>query len=94
LPREIEIWFTQREERFYVIAEYETSQWVQNLRAHPQAEVRIGTKKFIARSRVISSRTDPELHRAIAKLSRDKYGWGEGLIVELTSDCGNWVTSA
>ena len=39
-PREIEIWFTQRDGRFYVIAEYETSHWVQNLRANPQARWR------------------------------------------------------
>src|SRR2546422_4986838 len=31
LPREIEIWFTQRDGRFYLIAEYSTSHWVQNL---------------------------------------------------------------
>jgi deazaflavin-dependent oxidoreductase (nitroreductase family) len=48
LPREIEIWFTHREGRFYLIAEYPTSKWVQNLRADPKAQVRITGEKFAA----------------------------------------------
>jgi len=83
LPREIEIWFTQRAGRFYVIAEYPTSHWLQNLRAHPKAQVRLAGKSFAARARIVSPETEPELHRAVQALSRQKYGWGEGLIVEL-----------
>ena len=84
LPREIEIWFTHREERFYLIAEYPTSNWLQNLQAHPNAQLRVGKKKFVARARVVSPETEPELHRAIAGLSSEKYGWGDGTVVELT----------
>jgi deazaflavin-dependent oxidoreductase (nitroreductase family) len=80
LPREIEIWFTHRDGSFYVIAEYPTSNWVQNLRADPKAEVRVGKQRFTVQARVVS---DPELHHAIAELSTKKYGWGEGTIVEL-----------
>ena len=32
---EIEIWFTQREDRFYIIAEYATAHWLQNLQVTP-----------------------------------------------------------
>jgi hypothetical protein len=33
-PREIEIWFTQRGGRYYLVAEHrERAQWVKNLRA-------------------------------------------------------------
>jgi deazaflavin-dependent oxidoreductase (nitroreductase family) len=81
LPREIEIWFTYREGRFYLIAEHPTSNWLRNLRAHPEAQVRVGEKNFTARARLISP--ESELHRAIADLSRAKYGWGEGTVVEL-----------
>lgn len=84
LPREIEIWFTHRDGRFYVIAEYSTSHWVQNLRAHPEAQVRVAGENFTIRARIISPETESELHRAIAELSRKKYGWGDGTIVELT----------
>jgi deazaflavin-dependent oxidoreductase (nitroreductase family) len=84
VPREIEIWFTHREGRFYIIAEYATSNWVQNLVAHPEVQVRVAENSFKARARVIPSETD--LNRAVQQLSRDKYGWGDGLIVELTPE--------
>jgi deazaflavin-dependent oxidoreductase (nitroreductase family) len=83
LPREIEIWFTCRDGRFYLIAEYSTSNWLQNLRGHPDAQVRVGEKKFAARARLVSPETEPELHRAIADFFRAKYGWGDGTVVEL-----------
>jgi deazaflavin-dependent oxidoreductase (nitroreductase family) len=82
-PREIEIWFTHRDGCFYVIAEYPTSNWVQNLRTDPQAQVRVAGKGFTAEARFV---TDPELHRAVAGLSREKYGRGDGTIVELVPD--------
>lgn len=80
--REIEIWFTQREGRFYLIAEYPTSNWLQNLRADPKAQVRVAGQKFAVRARVVAE-NEPELHSAIAALSTKKYGWGDGTIVEL-----------
>jgi len=84
LPREIEIWFTHRDGRFYLIAEYSTSQWIRNLQAHPEAQVRVAGENFTIRARIVSPETESELHRAIAELSRKKYGWGDGTIVELT----------
>jgi deazaflavin-dependent oxidoreductase (nitroreductase family) len=83
-PREIEIWFTHREGRFYIIAEYATSNWVQNLIVYPEVQVRVPENSFKARARVIPTETD--LSRAVQQLSRDKYGWGDGLIVELTPE--------
>ena len=80
VPREIEIWFTHREEHFYVIAEYPTSNWVQNLVACPEVQVRIAGNSFRARAQIIP---ESDLSRVIQKLSRDKYGWGDGLVVEL-----------
>jgi deazaflavin-dependent oxidoreductase (nitroreductase family) len=82
-PREIEIWFTYRDGRFYVIAEYETSNWVQNVRAHPEVEVKVAGRKFQARARVLSPQRDAELNRAVQELSRKKYEWGDGMVVEL-----------
>ena len=81
LPREIEIWFTRFEGRFYVIAEHsERARWVQNLRADPRAGVRVGQRRFRARARM-----EPGLAREIQARSTRKYGWGDGLIVELAS---------
>ncbi len=86
LPREIEIWFTYREGRFYLIAEYPTSNWVRNLRADPRARIRVAGQSFSARTRFVTREAEPELHRAIADLSCKKYGWGDGTVVELVPD--------
>ena len=83
LPRQIEIWFTHREGRFYLIAEYATSKWLQNLRAHSDAQVRVGENNFTVHARFVSPESEPELHHAVSDLSRKKYGWGEGTVVEL-----------
>lgn len=81
--REIEIWFTQHENCFYVIAEYDTSNWIQNVRAYPDVQIRIGGQSFSARGRVLTATGDGDLLRTIQELSRKKYGWGEGSVVEL-----------
>jgi len=86
LPREIEIWFTTRNGRYYVIAEHLTSQWVQNLRADPRTQVRLGSRKILAHARVLSAKAEPDLYHEIQDRSREKYGWGEGLPVELVPE--------
>jgi deazaflavin-dependent oxidoreductase (nitroreductase family) len=83
LPREIEIWFTYRDGRFYLIAEYPTSNWVRNLHADPKAQIRVAGQSFAVRARFITAEAEPELHAAIAGLSSKKYGWGDGTVVEL-----------
>jgi deazaflavin-dependent oxidoreductase (nitroreductase family) len=87
-PREIEIWFTQLEGRYYIIAEYSTSQWVRNLKANPQAGVRVAGQSFSAVARFLSTGTDASLKLAVEQLSREKYKWGDGLVVELTPQTG------
>jgi deazaflavin-dependent oxidoreductase (nitroreductase family) len=86
VPREIEIWFTHREGRFYVIAEYPTSNWLRNLQADPRAQVRVGGESFAAHARFINPEAEFELHRVVSGFSRKKYGWGEGTIVELVPE--------
>lgn len=83
LPRQIEIWFIHRNGLYYVIAEFATSHWVQNIRANPQVGVRLRDSQFAAQARIIDARAEPELHASVRQLSSDKYGWGDGLIVEL-----------
>jgi deazaflavin-dependent oxidoreductase (nitroreductase family) len=84
-PREIEIWFTRREGRFYLVSERrERAGWVRNLRALPRAKVRVGRRTFPATARVVDARSEPELAGAVKTLSEKKYGWGDGLVVELT----------
>jgi deazaflavin-dependent oxidoreductase (nitroreductase family) len=83
LPREIEIWFTELGGHYYVIAEYPTSRWIQNLQACPDVHVRIAEERFAATARVITPDSDAALHKSVQQKSREKYGWGDGVVVEL-----------
>jgi deazaflavin-dependent oxidoreductase (nitroreductase family) len=84
-PREIEIWFTEAGGRFYLIAEHgEDAAWVRNLRAEPRVTVRVGDRRFAATARVVQAH-GPTWRDARAR-SEAKYGWGDGLVVELTPE--------
>ena len=85
--RQIEVWFTQHDGRYYVIAEHLwEAHWVQNILADPRVTVRVAGEEFQAHARVIESDTELELHRHVQELSEKKYGWGDGLVVELVPD--------
>ena len=88
-PREIEIWFTEHEGRFYLIAEYESAHWLQNIRAHAEVQVRVAGRTLPARARVLSPESDASLIATIRELSRQKHGWGDGAVVQVESigDC-------
>jgi deazaflavin-dependent oxidoreductase (nitroreductase family) len=84
LPREIEIWFVVRRAKFYLFAEYrETAGWVKNIRRNPQVSVRIDSHRIQAQGRVLDAAGDRELWNEVAALADRKYGWGEGLPVEI-----------
>ncbi len=83
LPREIEIWFTQHAGNWYVIAEFPSSHWIQNVRQQPRVEVRVAGQQFPATARILDRAADGELAQRVQELSRAKYGWGDGLVVEL-----------
>jgi deazaflavin-dependent oxidoreductase (nitroreductase family) len=89
LPREIEIWFTQRDGRYYVISEHgRKAHWVQNLLTNPRVRWRVEETRFTGHARVIDPATEPGLAEAIQTRSSRKYGWGDGLVVELAPDPG------
>lgn len=90
--RKIEIWFVQHAQRLYVVAEMrERAQWVQNLSAHPEVHVSIGTcghetdhrARTRARARIVDAAREPELSAAVRALMDAKYAWSDGLIVEI-----------
>jgi deazaflavin-dependent oxidoreductase (nitroreductase family) len=84
LPREIEIWFVVCSERFYLFAETgEAAAWVKNIRRNPEVVVRIGERQIPAMARVLDRETDRELWDQVAAIADHKYGWGDGLPVEL-----------
>jgi deazaflavin-dependent oxidoreductase (nitroreductase family) len=85
--REIEIWFTERGGHFYIIAEHgERANWVRNIRANPRVHVRVGDRRLKGTARLVADEREPELARVVKALSDVKYGWSDGLIVEITAD--------
>lgn len=81
LPREIEIWFTEHGGRYYVIAEHGTrANWVRNIMANGSVQVRLDEKNHPARAQVLHSGQAAE---AAKQRHVAKYGWGDGLVVEL-----------
>ena len=84
-PREIEIWFTRHEGRYYLIAEHrDRADWVQNLRANPQVRIRVAGSSMEGTARVMDAKAERTLRRQIQALSEKKYGWGNGLMVEIS----------
>lgn len=84
LPREIEIWFVVCRDRFYLFAETgEAAAWVKNIRSNPEVAVRIGERQCGAMARVLDRNTDRELWDQVAAIADQKYGWGDGLPVEV-----------
>ena len=82
-PREIEIWFTERGQHVYVIAEErERAQWVQNIRADPRVRWRVGARIVSGRARVLEGAGAA----VVQARSAAKYGWDDGLVVELVAD--------
>jgi len=85
LPRQIEIWFVVCRERFYLFAERgETAEWVKNIRRDSKVTVRIGEWQIDAMARVLDHQADRKLWAQVTAMADHKYGWGEGLPVEVT----------
>jgi deazaflavin-dependent oxidoreductase (nitroreductase family) len=83
-PREIEIWFTEHSGRFYLCAERESANWVRNIQSQPQVKFRVDDAQLNAIARIVYNDREPQLVATVKALFDDKYGWSDGLIVELT----------
>lgn len=92
LARQIEIWFVERQGRYYMVSERrEQSNWVKNIQQAPQVRFSIGVRDdreavlpaTPARGRVVEPEREPALAAQICALMDEKYGWSDGLIVEL-----------
>ena len=86
-PREIEIWFVESEGKLYILAEhFHKAQWVKNILRNPRVRVRLGSSSFEATARVLDQKRDAALWSLAQGLEKEKYGWGDGLPVEITPD--------
>jgi deazaflavin-dependent oxidoreductase (nitroreductase family) len=85
LPREIEIWFVVCRYRFYLFAETrEAAGWVKNIRRNCKVTVQVGKDQIDATARVLDCQADRELWDEVSAIADRKYGWGDGLPVEIT----------
>jgi deazaflavin-dependent oxidoreductase (nitroreductase family) len=83
-PRTIEIWFTCYQGKLYLNAERAyKAHWVTNVIHNPRVHVRIKDQECVGQARVLDRQQDDDLWQVVAELSRQKYGWGEGLPVEI-----------
>lgn len=81
---EIEIWYVHREGRYYVVAEgRQHAHWVQNITRSPEVTFRVGESQFRGTARLITHEAEPALADAVSTLMEARYGWSDGLIVEL-----------
>ena len=86
-PREVEIWFVESQGKLYILAEHSRgAQWVKNIERNARVRVRVGEEEFEAAARVLDPERDRATWRTVQRLSNEKYGWGEGLPVEIARD--------
>ena len=83
---EIEIWYVEHNNRYYIVAEHrERTHWVQNIQRDPAVQVRLGKEGTWrpAQARLISPEAEPELAAEISSLMDAKYNWSDGMIAEI-----------
>jgi hypothetical protein len=69
-----------------VIAEHgESAGWVRNLRANPRVAVCVGARRVAGRARVVPQ-TESALCDDVRARMTAKYGWGDGLVVEIAPE--------
>jgi len=87
LPRTIEIWFVRHGACLYVFAEhFDGANWVKNIRHDARVKIRLATRESEASARVLDAERDADLWKAVQDLAKTKYGWGDGLPVEIRPD--------
>lgn len=84
---EIEIWFVAHAGAYYVVSGgRENADWVKNIRVEPQVLIRVGARNappLPCLARVIPEGSEAALTAAVSELMNAKYGWSDGLIVEI-----------
>jgi deazaflavin-dependent oxidoreductase (nitroreductase family) len=92
-PRRIEIWFVEHGGRHYIVSERrEASHWVKNIEHDPDVTFSVGSRadpdgaiaSARARARLVREEEEPSLVRDVRALMDGKYGWSDGLVVEIT----------
>lgn len=85
-PHEIEIWYVEHNDRYYIVAEHrERTHWVQNIQRNTAIQVRLGKDGtwHPAQARLISPDKESDLATEVLRLMDAKYNWSDGLIAEI-----------
>lgn len=93
-PHTIEIWYVERDGRYYMISEArDKADWVRNILSNSTVTFSIGTRAeheavlttVSATGRALHPAADSALVAAVRALMDAKYQWSDGLIVELAA---------
>ena len=80
----IEIWFVSYADKYYVMSERkEKAHWVQNVIQNPKVLFTVNSKSFEGAARIVDKHSESKLAEEVSSLMHTKYGWSDGLIVEL-----------
>jgi hypothetical protein len=81
----IEIWFVSYAGKYYVISERkEKAHWVQNIIHDQRVLFTVNSKSFEGTALTVDKLTEHKLAEEVSGLMYRKYGWRDGLIVELS----------
>ena len=84
-PHKIEIWYVAHGDRYYLVAEHgKRSDWVRNIQQDARVTFRVANTTTTGAGRIIDHEAETALVRVISALMDQKYGWSNGLIVEIT----------
>ena len=80
----IEIWFVEQNKKYYILSERKKkAHWVQNILNDPTISFQVDNQIFNGYGRVIENVVEEDLILRVSELMDKKYGWSDGLIVEL-----------
>ena len=80
----LEIWFVEYDKRYYIMSERrDNSHWVQNIMHKSIVSFTVNHKTFEGTARIVDQNIESKLSTVVFNLMNAKYGWDEGLIVEL-----------
>ena len=82
----IEIWYVEQNKNYYVLSEHrKKAHWVQNIIHDPKISFQVDKQIFNGYGRVVENDEESDLIHRVSVLMNKKYGWSDGLIMELTS---------
>ena len=72
-------------DKYYIISERkEKAHWVQNVMHDSRIMFTVKSSSFEGIARIVDKNTDSKLAEEVSNLMHIKYGWSDGLIVELS----------